>query len=135
MLHLADGRAITNASPATQLHELRKDAKRLRYLLECFAGMFPDAATKPFVRCLKVVQENLGQHQDNEVHAAELRTMATDMAAAGASPHTLVAIGELAGAVDRRRADARAAFAEIFTDYQSKKTRRLLRDLVSGLDG
>ena len=130
-----DGRAIADRSPATQLHELRKDAKRLRYLLECFAGMFPDGATKPFVRRLKALQENLGQHQDNEVHAGELRTMATEMAAAGASPHTLVAIGELAGVVDRRRADARAAFADIFAEYQSKDTRRLLRDLVSGLDG
>jgi CHAD domain-containing protein len=97
--------------------------------------LFPDGATKPFVRHLKALQENLGQHQDNEVHAAELRAMATEMSAAGASPHTLVAMGELAGAVDRRRADARAAFAEIFVEYQSKATRRLLRDLLSGLDG
>jgi hypothetical protein len=46
-----------------------------------------------------------------------------------------VAIGELAGAVDRRRADARAAFAETFAEYQSKATRRLLRDLLARLDG
>ena len=132
---LRDGRSITPDSPAVQLHDLRKDGKRLRYLLECFGGMAPDGSTKPFVRRLKVLQENLGQHQDNEVHAAELRTMGSDLAASGASPSTLVAVGELAAAVDRRRADARTAFAEIFAEYESKPTRQLLDEILAGLDG
>ncbi|MBA2316193.1 MAG: CHAD domain-containing protein [Euzebyales bacterium] len=32
------GRAIGDDTPVEHLHELRKDAKRLRYLLECFGG-------------------------------------------------------------------------------------------------
>ena len=35
-------RAITPTSPAEQVHDLRKDAKKLRYLLECFGGLLPD---------------------------------------------------------------------------------------------
>ena len=38
---LEHGRAITPATPAEDVHELRKDAKKLRYLLECFGGLLP----------------------------------------------------------------------------------------------
>ncbi len=41
---LADGAAITAASPATSLHELRKRCKELRYLLEIFASLHPPGA-------------------------------------------------------------------------------------------
>ena len=39
-----DGRAITADSPAERLHDLRKDAKKLRYLLECFGEPVPGQA-------------------------------------------------------------------------------------------
>ena len=38
---LDHGRAITPATPAEHVHDLRKDAKKLRYLLECFGGLLP----------------------------------------------------------------------------------------------
>lgn len=36
---LRDGRSITSDSAPERLHDLRKDAKRLRYLLECFGQL------------------------------------------------------------------------------------------------
>ena len=44
------GRAITPDTPAAEVHELRKDAKKLRYLLECFGGLYAPAAAQGFVR-------------------------------------------------------------------------------------
>ena len=47
------GRAINAGSHPEELHELRKDAKRLRYLLECFGGLYPAEVVAPVVRELK----------------------------------------------------------------------------------
>jgi CHAD domain-containing protein len=127
---LERGRSITPESPADDLHELRKDAKKLRYLLECFGGVLPTAQRKAFVQRLKALQENLGEHQDNEVHVAELTTMARELAERGVGADTLVAIGELAAHLDQRRLAARAEFAEQFASYDTKATRKALEEML-----
>ncbi|MGI9023910.1 MAG: CHAD domain-containing protein, partial [Acidimicrobiales bacterium] len=128
---LARGRGIGPDTPAEELHELRKDAKKLRYLLECFGALLPSGGRKAFVQRLKVVQDNLGEHQDTEVHAAQLRAMSHELHDAGtAGPDTLVAIGQLAGEFERRRSEARAEFAERFAAYDTAETRRSLDALV-----
>ena len=125
------GRAITPATPAEDVHELRKDAKKLRYLLECFGGLLPSSERKAFVKRLKALQDNLGEHQDAEVHVAQLRQTADELAPT-TPPETFVAIGQLIEQLEQRRQDARDAFAERFADYDSKPTRRALRAVLDG---
>ncbi len=72
------GRTITPSTPAETVHELRKDAKKLRYLIECFGGLYDKSARTAFVGRLKALQDTLGEHQDAEVHAHALRTIADD---------------------------------------------------------
>ncbi|MDP9096983.1 MAG: CHAD domain-containing protein, partial [Pseudomonadota bacterium] len=50
--------------PLEALHELRKDCKRLRYAAEFFAPAFPARQTKPFLRRLGALQEELGTLND-----------------------------------------------------------------------
>lgn len=131
---LARGRSITPATPAQELHELRKDAKKLRYLLECFGSLYPQLPLKALVRRLKALQENLGEHQDAEVHVHALRAMSSELHdAAGAPPETLLAMGRLAEHLDRRRTTARRQFAERFATYDTKRARRDLEDLLDPL--
>ena len=103
-----DGRSITPESPSERLHDLRKDTKRLRYLLECFAGLFEAKPRKAFVRQLKALQETLGEHQDADIHIAQLRALAHDL---HQRPETdsdvLFAMGRLSEHLDRRRQAAR----------------------------
>jgi len=125
------GRRIGPGTPAEELHELRKDAKKLRYLLECFGSVLPPAERKAFVQRLKALQDNLGEHQDTEVHAAQLRAMSHDLHDSGdAGAQALVAMGQLAGEFERRRLAARAAFAEQFAAYDTPRTRRTLQVLL-----
>lgn len=130
-----DGRAIGPETPGSEVHELRKDAKKLRYLIECFGSLLPSSARAPFVKQLKKLQDNLGEHQDAEVHVAELRVMAHDLHDTGAAPDTMTAIGQLAEQLDQRRLAARAAFAEEFDAFDSTSTRRSLAAVVEALDG
>lgn len=125
------GRAIRPASPPEQLHELRKDAKRLRYLIECFGGLYQPRRLRAFVKVLKALQDNLGEHQDAGVQVDRLRAASEDMHQRDvAGPDLLLAMGELTSHFERRREAARAEFAERFAAYDSKDTPRLLRALL-----
>jgi len=127
------GRKITPATPAEDVHELRKDAKKLRYLLECFGGLLPTKPRKAFVKRLKALQDNLGRHQDAEVHVAQLRQTVTELPEETPN-QTFVAIGQLIEQLEQIRQDARDEFAERFADYDAEATHRALRALLDGAD-
>jgi CHAD domain-containing protein len=130
-----NGRRIRVGGPATELHELRKDAKKLRYLLECFGGVLDPKLRKAFVKRLKALQDNLGEHQDSEVHVAQLRTIALELgggAGAGSSmdADTLLAMGRLTERLERRRIGSADEFADRFADYDTDQTQANLDELL-----
>jgi CHAD domain-containing protein len=128
------GRAIDADSPAEALHDLRKDAKKLRYLLECFGGLYEPDARKAFVKRLKALQDNLGEHQDAEVHIEEVRTMADELVATEAvDAGTLLAMGRLVAHLEGVRVATRGGFAERFADFDTKATRRALDALLDSV--
>ena len=131
---LAAGRAIDADTPAPLVHELRKDAKRLRYLLECFGGLYVPAARKAFVSRLKALQDNLGMHQDADVHVTHLRRIVAELAD-GLPVESFLAAGQLVEQLEQRRAATRAEFAARFADYDSKATRRAMRELLATTAG
>jgi CHAD domain-containing protein len=129
---LRDGRAIEPESPGERLHDLRKDAKKLRYLFECFAGLLPPKATKSFVSALKSLQDNLGQHQDAEVQVAELRELAHDLhARTGIDTDALLVVGRLIDHLERVRQRERDAFADRFAAYDTASNEKLLDTLLA----
>ena len=114
-----DGRAVDDASPAVALHDLRKDAKRLRYLLECFGSLFPASDVATAVKPLKALQDTLGTFQDTEVQAHALEDMADELVGRGAPAATLLALGTVIEGVHARGAAARRQFAERFAAFDS----------------
>jgi CHAD domain-containing protein len=110
---VAMGSAIDDASPAADLHELRKRGKELRYLLELFGGLWPDDVVKPMVKTLKGLQDVLGTHQDREVQAGHMRALADEL-------------GVLVDRLDAEQHAARAGFAERFAAFASDGQRKLV---------
>ena len=93
-----EGRAIRAESPSQDLHELRKTCKKLRYLMEFFQSLYPEAEIRALVRVLKLLLDTLGGYQDLAVQAAHLRELAQRMRDEGqADTDTLLAIGALIG--------------------------------------
>jgi CHAD domain-containing protein len=118
------GARIGPASPASDLHDLRKRCKELRYALEVFASLHAPAAQRILVGDLKVLQDCLGEFQDTEVQQHAIRHYAEEMLAAGVgSAETVMAMGRLADRLEERQVQARARFATLFTDFASKRTR------------
>ena len=128
------GRLITLDTPAEQVHDLRKDAKKLRYLLECFGSLLADGPRKQFVKRLKALQDNLGEHQDAEVHVALIREIAADIHQGTATTETLLALGQLTERLEQIRIAARREFAEQFSVYDTSSTEHAFAAMLDFLD-
>lgn len=126
------GRLIGPDTPAAQVHDLRKDAKKLRYLLESFGDLFAQKAVRKYVKRLKALQDNLGEHQDAAVHVELLADVVAELQATGYSPETMFAIGELTERLSQQRAAARAEFARRFAGYDTRSTERALAAVLDG---
>ena len=128
---LRRGAAIGPDTPPEALHNLRKRAKELRYLLECFQTLYPADERAAVVRELKALQDNLGEYQDCQVQAATLRTMAADLFDARTAPaSTLMAMGRLADGLDQRQSRARDEFEGRFRRFSSPANRKRFASLT-----
>ncbi|WP_455366991.1 CHAD domain-containing protein, partial [Kaarinaea lacus] len=76
---LKEGKAITDDSPAEDLHELRKTCKKLRYLMEFFQSLYDARVIKPLVKALKLLQDNLGEFNDLHVQAEKLKEFSAEL--------------------------------------------------------
>jgi CHAD domain-containing protein len=125
-----EGRAITSQSPASDLHELRKSCKKLRYLIEFFVSIYPEEAVKPLVKALKRLLDNLGEFQDLEVHADHLREFTGQMQAEGEVPlSTLLSMGGLVAGLLQRQVAAREVFDKRFKRFDVPEHRAAYRSL------
>lgn len=67
-----DALEITEDSSDEQVHEVRLGCKKLRYLLEFFADLFPKKQIRPLLKALKQLQDNLGEFNDLSVQRERL---------------------------------------------------------------
>jgi CHAD domain-containing protein len=106
-----DGGALTAESPAEALHEIRKQGKELRYVLELFGpALGPAAELKPLKHALKGLQDELGRHNDRDVQVKRLGALAPELATRPGGPAALLALGSL---IDRLEVGQRAARANV----------------------
>ena len=128
---LRAGLRITGGSPAQDLHDLRKDCKELRYLIEMFGSLHDPAQRWQAIRELKNLQDCLGAFQDAEVQRAELRAFAERMLAQRSAPApTLLAMGEIAAGLARRQREARADFDSRFAAFAGRASQARLAALT-----
>jgi CHAD domain-containing protein len=111
------GGAVSAASPATDLHDLRKRSKELRYALEVFGPVVDTSMRKKVVADLKGLQDVLGRFQDTQVQRLALRGFAEEMVTEGTSAQAVLALGELIGHLDAEQDRARAEFDAAFATF------------------
>jgi CHAD domain-containing protein len=121
------GKAIDDDSPHSDLHELRKKGKELRYLLEFFSPLFSKRVTKPMVRTLKALQDTLGRFQDREVQVAMIREAASEVGPREGGSQALMAMGVLVERLEEQQDAARAEFHDRFEAFSSSEQRALVK--------
>jgi CHAD domain-containing protein len=112
------GSAINGESPPSDLHNLRKRCKELRYSLEIFGSLHDAIAQRALIDDLKKLQDCLGEFQDTEVQQHAIRTFASQMLAANSSDaatvEAVMAMGRLADRLGERQIVARGTFTVLF---------------------
>ena len=130
---LEHGRAIDEHAPAADLHDLRKDVKAVRYLVECFDGLSDERARRRYAKRLRRLQAALGEHQDADVHLIAVEGIAAELHADGATTPTLLALGRMTERLMQRRAAARARFVEEWSGFDLGATEERLAVVLGSM--
>jgi CHAD domain-containing protein len=129
---LREGAAIDAASPAADLHELRKTCKKLRYLVEFFHSLLERDAAEAAIASLKGLQDTLGGFQDLQVQADALLGYARELAREKkAAPPTYIALGMLVERLREEQARARTEFSRRFGEFARKAGRKNWKRLLA----
>jgi CHAD domain-containing protein len=131
---IRDGEAILADESAADeaLHMLRIDCKKLRYLLEFFASLFPPGEIEELVKQLKRLQDNLGDFNDLCVQSDYLLMVSQELPLESEQAReSLAAIGCLVGLLEAEKVRVRGEFAETFRDFAAKGNRKRFRALFA----
>lgn len=127
---IRDGSAIGPESPAGDLHDLRKQCKKLRYLMEFFRSLYPRKQIQKAIRWLRSLQDNLGLIQDLHVQIDQLRMFTREMAQDRPIPaEALAAIEALVEQLQHQMIKATGDFASVFSKFVSPERSRLFASL------
>lgn len=126
------GHRILKDNRDEHLHSLRIECKKLRYLIEFFASLFPPEKIDQIVRQLKQLQSNLGDFNDYTVQETYLLHVAREMPIRGQpSRDALIAIGCLVGELHRKREAVKSEFAAAFSSFANKENEALVTELFT----
>lgn len=121
---------LARSSDPQALHALRIQGKKLRYLLEVFAGLFPAKKVTALVDHLKHLQDVLGDINDLSVQETYLQRVAQDLPLDGPdSRTTLVAVGVLIGKLDDQRQALRTQIGEALAEFTAERTATMVAEL------
>ncbi len=129
---IKDGEVIKPDSKPELLHNLRKDCKKLRYMMEFFQSLYPKPEIRALIKEMKILLDNLGEFQDLQVQAESLETFGKQMMKEGAPASALMAMGILVGKLLERQARAREEFAGLFAAFSSTPNRQAFQKLFDG---
>jgi len=130
-----DGEKIDNESPDEKVHNMRIQCKKLRYLMEFFASLFPSDEIAHLTKQLKRFQDNLGEFNDLSMQQDTLKEY-LDTIYSESDHSTLIAaaIGGLIMNLHKRQQHVRAEFSDQFRHFCQKKNRSLFKQLFKDGD-
>lgn len=108
--------ALSPASPAQEFHRLRIQFKKIRYLGESFACVYPKGEMKTFIKSVKEMQTLLGNHQDLCVWQEHLLAYLKQIPEP--RMETMLAIGKLIGDMQEREIEQRRLFMKRFEAFE-----------------
>lgn len=128
---LRNGRNVSRETTDPELHALRLDCKKLRYLLEFFASLFPQKTATAAIRQLKELQENLGAFVDCSVQQEFLSSRLDDEMRPGGDTALAASLGGLLTALHMRQEEARSSFHQTFEGFDADTTETLFQELLN----
>jgi CHAD domain-containing protein len=121
------GAALLDAPTERELHPLRIQGKKLRYVLELFPGVFPAQEIEEAIELLKSLQSNLGEINDLKVHEELIESTSLELL----SPKgpALIAAGRLSGHLAALRREKLEKTERLLERFTGEKARELYERL------
>ncbi len=124
---------INDDTPDDEVHELRLQCKKLRYLLDFFSPLLDDKLVRQLIKSLKTLQDNLGRFNDYSSQQLSLQAF-LDQQLSGSkevSPKMIEAIGALVVLKHQLQLKERALIMGSFAAFNSEKTRGTIHSLCN----
>lgn len=125
------GRHVSKETTDSELHALRIDCKKLRYLLEFFSSIFPQNTIIPVIKQLKELQENLGDFVDFAVQVEFLHKRLEVLSSGGEKSLLAASMGGLMATLFQKQEEARRKFHRTFRLFDHDETSQLFHDLLT----
>ncbi|MDA8016418.1 MAG: CHAD domain-containing protein [Thermoanaerobaculia bacterium] len=129
---LERAQTIDERTADEELHELRKDCKKLRYLLEFFRHLFPPADMDRSIGALKKLQDVLGSFNDLSMQRQAICRLRSELQHESAvSEPTRVVADLLMARLEEWLTEERGRFQAAFTGFASEKVDERFRQLFA----
>ena len=126
------GNQILENTEDEQLHALRIECKKLRYLMDFFESLFPAKKINALIKQVKKLQTNLGDFNDLCVQEEYLLNTTAEMPGSDlATRKVFVAIGCLVSSLQQERVRVKANFAHTFTQFATPANQELFKQLFA----
>jgi len=124
------GSSLRGDSPAEDLHALRIEAKKMRYVLDSTRAAFDPATIAALLPPLKLVQAALGDAQDGHVQRELVQHAALELVASGGvSAESLPAFARLDACLAAQAELARIRFSQCLPTLLDERLRATIRGL------
>lgn len=127
------GRRINETTPDEEVHELRIECKKLRYLLELFSSLYDSSHIKFITKKLKRLQETLGDFNDFSVQQESLLSYLSEHSEIESK--TAAAVGGLITTLNESQQKARALVSARFAEFDDENIESLFVELFSKKGG
>lgn len=122
------GLAITPETPDEEVHELRIECKKFRYLLEFFGALYDKKQIKLLVKRLKQLQDNLGKFND---YSVQQESLAAYLAEHANNSELSKSIGALLVVLDQGQQSERNQVETKFAEFADDVTAQLVTALFA----
>jgi CHAD domain-containing protein len=112
----------------SDLHQLRIECKKLRYLFEFFRSLFAEKEISTMIKHLKKLQDNLGTFNDLSVQQQMLRNLQKNN---DFSDTAVMAIGGLITVLNKKQLETKNQFEQIFTLFKHNVNPDTLNTLLT----
>ena len=126
---LNKGNKINDLTPDAELHQLRIECKKLRYLLEFFNSLFPKNQMDIILKQLKKLQDNLGDFNDLYVQQESLKDFLGKQNNGKDLQQITLSVGGLVAVLSQKQIKVRNAFSDTFDNFSSHQNIDLYRQL------
>ena len=126
------GRLIDEKTPDSDIHSLRIECKKLRYLLEFFSSLFPQNEMSIIVKQLKKLQDNLGDFNDLSVQQKSLKNYLSKIDNNSNDKNIVpLAVGGLIAVLYQKQQVLKNQFTQKFDEFSKTKNIKLYKKLFS----